>query len=389
MSRPKRTAAKPPPLASDPFWGAPGENDELTPAELKESWEGYLPQTTNLGSLLKQQLPPHTPVIAPWLHLGESCLLWGGTGTGKSMIALTLALGAAGGGSVFGWSFPNPMKVLFVDGEQSVRDLQRRLKFLATGIAGLDLEKAGENLIVMARSTQGRRTKFVDIGEQDQADILAAQIEAAGVGLVVFDNLSTLSDSIADENQAAAFKPMQALLTRLKKHNTAVILLHHSGKDLERGFRGSSSIATTFERVLGISRNPSASVAQVDVTVKLEKFRDAVPTGFQPTFPLVLSTDENGDAYWKVGQLGQLEEAWRLFSKGNFKTNAEFVAECNKRFDTNRRPGNIGRDFCRLWMADLGVTEDEIERAKKRMKALRKYDEDETEDSPERPEPAF
>ncbi len=389
MSKPKRTTVRPSPLEADPFWAAKGELRGLSPAEMKEVWGGFVPKTTNLGDLLQKTLPPHTPVIAPWLHLGESCLLWGGTGTGKSMIALTLALGAAGGGSALGWTFPNPGKVLFVDGEQSERDLKRRLQFLATGIQGINLEKAGENLILMARSTQGSRTKFIDIGAQAQADILAAQIEAYGAGLVIFDNLSTLSDSIGDENSAASFKPMQALLTRLKKHNAAVIMLHHSGKDLERGYRGSSSIATTFERVLGITRNPSASVSQVDVTVRLEKFRDQVPAGFQPVFPLALSTDSKGNAEWKVGQLGQLEEAWRIFSKGGHKTVAEFVGACNKRFDTSRTAGNFNRDYCKPWMVDLGINEHEIKAAKARMQSLKRLDQEEGEDDSEDPFPDF
>jgi hypothetical protein len=305
-------------------------------------------------------------------------MLWGGTGTGKSMIALTVALGAAGGGAAFGWTFPSPAKVLYVDGEQSERDLKKRLGLLPSGISGFNAAQAAANFVVMARAAQSEGTKFLDIGSPAQAEMFAAEIRRQGFGLVVFDNLSTLSDSIEDENSAAAFKPMQVLLTRLKKLNVAVILVHHSGKD-PSGYRGSSSIATTFERILGIVRSEAAPSTKIDVVVTLEKFRDEIPEGFQPVFPLRFSTVEKDGkrlSEWEVGQLGRLEEAWRMYNSGRYASKEHFVDAYNERFGETRAASNFGRDFTRRWIAELGKSEKEIKRAVDLMKLVQECEAD-------------
>lgn len=370
---------------ADGFWSSTSRNSLAQNTSAQEAWGGALPVTSTLGELLARKLPPALPIIHPWLHSGESCLLWGGTGCGKSMISLTLALAAAGGGEVFGWRFPNPGKVLFVDGEQSERDLQRRLSLLGTAIKGFDGELAAKNLVLMPRAAQTHGDRFVDIAEPGQAKLIADEMGRQGVCLVVFDNLSTLTDSVEEENSAAAFKPMQALLTRLKKLNIAVILVHHAGKDPAKGYRGSSSIATTFERVIGIVRNQSAPVTRIDVKVQLEKFRDEAPDSFQPVFPLKFFVGESNtsgarQAVWEVGQLTQIVESWHMYSGGSFATVAEFVAAYNTRNGTQHSPKNFGRDFKERWITELGKTKADIDGAAERMRELRACRQDSTEE---------
>jgi hypothetical protein len=106
------------------------------------------------------------------------------------MIALTVALGAAGGGKALGWTFPQPVPVLFVDGEQSERDLQRRVRLLSTSIQSFDSEVAGSNLTFMARSAQSEGAGFIDIASPHQAVMLADEVERHRIGLVVFDTLA-------------------------------------------------------------------------------------------------------------------------------------------------------------------------------------------------------
>lgn len=362
------------PPQKTPFWSSKDREKLKKDDRASTAWKGVLPSVSSLGALLAKDLPPAVPVVAPWLHLGESCMLWGGTGTGKSMIAQTIALAAAGGGEVFGWTFPNPGKVLYVDGEQSERGIQGRFKLLQTGVANIDAAKAAQNLTVMARTAQDEGAGFLDMASPEQAEMFAAAVGRQKTSLVVFDNLSTLSDRIEDENSAAAFKPMQTLLTRLKKLNVAVILVHHAGKDPANGYRGSSGIATTFERILGIVRSEAAPSTRIDVVAQLEKFRDEVPAGFQPTFPLKFETVGEGTArraVWTVGQLAKLEEAWRMFWAGSYRTKGELVEAFNARFGENHKAGNFARDFASRFMTELGKTPQEIRRAEERMKVMR------------------
>ena len=301
-------------------------------------------------------------------------MLWGGTGAGKSMVSTALALGCAGGGSCLGWSFPKPCRVLVVDGEQSERDIQKRFLSLADTVEGIDTELAAQNLIIMPRTAQ-TGGEFVDIANKEQADAIVDAVKRNRVGVVFFDNLSTLTDSVEGENEAHRFKTMQALLSRLKGENVACIVVHHAGKN-GQSYRGSSGIATTFERILGLIKDPASGADTLSVMVKVEKFRDKAPVGFQPEFPLTLKENERGTLCWEIGDHHQLRAGWLMFQQGNHKTVAEFVAAYNARFGTKKHASNFANEFERKWRLKLAIPEHEIRQAKTWMKERAEYSQD-------------
>jgi len=137
------------------------------------------------------------------------------------MLALTLAIGVSGGGSVLGWTFPNPMKVLYVDGEQSRNTLFNRLPLLIKSVPGADEKLCRKNLTLSAATMQSPEVCFFDIANHDQVEPTAEMVKAQGFGLVVFDNMTTLTDVIEDENDSAQVKKFQKLFTALKAANVA------------------------------------------------------------------------------------------------------------------------------------------------------------------------
>lgn len=203
-------------------------------------------------------------MVDPWLRQGESAMLWAAPGTGKTLLTLTLAVMVAGGGAVLGWHSPKPRKVLLVDGEMSVEDLQERARWLIGTVEGIDPEAAAANLHVLSRNWQRPEVAFPDLGEreggqgrasgQDQA---VAEAQRCGAELVLLDNFSTLVE-VADENDAASMNATLAFLLRLKQLRIGCVLVHHSGKGGET-YRGSSKLATTFEVIMGLK--PLDSVA--------------------------------------------------------------------------------------------------------------------------------
>ena len=94
-------------------------------------------------------------------------MLWAAPGTGKTMLALTLALMVAGGGRALGWGAPRPRRVLLVDGEMAAEDLQERLLQLMGTIEGFDPEVAKVNLHLMSRTWQDTSVRFPDLNDRD------------------------------------------------------------------------------------------------------------------------------------------------------------------------------------------------------------------------------
>ncbi|HWX49186.1 MAG TPA: AAA family ATPase [Roseomonas sp.] len=212
-------------------------------------------------------------IIKPWLKEGQSALIWAGTGVGKTQLSLTLGPLAAGGGTAAGWSNDRPRKVLIIDGEMRLSELTERLVGLAKDIEGLDLDAAKENIEVRARQDQEPGVEFYDLAVSEDQDAISKYVREKGIELLILDNITTLTDSIKDENGAADVKPFLKFLLKMKRDGVATIVLHHANKG-GSSYRGSTGIATTFEVIMGLQRPKTAAPSQMVFTLGFEKFRE-------------------------------------------------------------------------------------------------------------------
>ncbi len=259
-----------------------------------------------LADLLARQFPPRAVLIAPWLRSAESCLLWAPTGVGKSLLVNTLALAVAGGGRVAGWKAEEPRKVILIDGEMHIEDLKERLAMLAGTVEGIDLEAAGENLVILSRQDQSPDVRFPDLAEatapnpatQAGQDMIMKKIRESGAELVILDNFSTLAE-VADENEAAAMSPILSFLMRLKQANVACILVHHAGK-AGNDYRGSSKLATTFEVIIGLVRPDGQTATDGAVFELLWKKYRGRPTAATRDAEMRLETTADGGTIWST-----------------------------------------------------------------------------------------
>ena len=228
-----------------------------------------------LGTLLDTPMADRRWLLSPWLREQESVLVWAAPGVGKTMLTLSLALAIAGGGSLLGWSAPRPARVLFIDGEMPLDDLKGRLGILAGAVEGIDLAAARANLTILARHHQDPDTPFPDFGAENQQDQVINLIRSYHPDVVILDNLSTLA-TMDDENGAAETQRVVRLLTRLKQARIATVVVHHSGKN-GKAYRGSSMLATTFEAIIGLTKEPGADALDASGTARFNiewsKFR--------------------------------------------------------------------------------------------------------------------
>jgi KaiC/GvpD/RAD55 family RecA-like ATPase len=222
--------------------------------------------------LIERTWKPQEHIISPWLREGESGLIWAATGVGKTQLSLTLALLAAGGGTVAGWSNDKPRKVLIIDGEMRLADLKDRLVGLGVGIEGYDQKAALENIEVRARQDQKPGVEFYDVSVEADQDAISAYLRKKGIDLLILDNITTLTDSIKDENGAADVKPLLKFLLKMKRDGVTTIVLHHANKG-GSSYRGSTGIATTFEVIIGLQRPKTTAHDKTEFTLAFEKFR--------------------------------------------------------------------------------------------------------------------
>lgn len=197
------------------------------------------PVVETISQFLARELPPPTPIFAPFLNRGENSLWYAPRGTGKTWLTLSAAYAAAAGVDLLGWRCSEPVKTLLVDGEMPGASLQARLAQIA---ASFDRHPEDGYLSLIAAASQSRILDLASRADREQLD------EAiAGFDLVFLDNISALVRS-GEENSGDYWAPVADWASRHRTQGRTVVWIHHSGKSGDQ--RGSSRREDIMDSVL-------------------------------------------------------------------------------------------------------------------------------------------
>jgi putative DNA primase/helicase len=251
---------KPPPQATK----APASETKVAP-ELKF-------QPLGLNDFLALDVPPREMLLAPILPQRSLSMVYAPRGLGKSWFALSLGVAVASGASFLRWQAPNPRRVLLVDGEMPLSELQKRLAALSVGRG---LAVMNDNFRILAADAT---EKGIDIGSVEGQ--LALEAHLRDVDLLILDNLSTLMAS-GSESAGGAWLPLQNWLLRLRRQGVAVLLVHHAGVNGKQ--RGTSRREDALDTVIAL-RHPADYVAiqGARFEVRFEKLRGVFGEAAQP-----------------------------------------------------------------------------------------------------------
>jgi putative DNA primase/helicase len=257
------------------------------------------------------QVPPREMLLAPILPERSLAMLYAPRGMGKSLIGLTMGLAVASGSSVLRWSAPKPRRVLLLDGEMVLSDLQTRLNQLLAGL-GTAIPNDGFRVLAADHIERGINLSSAE-GQQE----LKRHLD--GVDLLILDNLSTLLPN-GSEGASDAWLPMQNWLLRLRRRGVAVLLIHHAGVNGRQ--RGTSRREDALDTVIALRRPANYAPEEgARFEVHIEKARALVGEGAAPFEAGVETfTTETGEAAirWKARDLkpSVFEQAAALFQEG-------------------------------------------------------------------------
>jgi putative DNA primase/helicase len=209
------------------------------------------PQPLGINDLLAMRIPPRQMVLDPILPAAGSAMVYAQPGGGKTYLALSVALAVATGTSLLQgrWVAPKRRRVLHVDGEMSLPDLQDRLARLK---AGMTVDVDNDYFRVRAAHHSPIPNLSTEEGQR------AIERHLDGIELLVLDNYSSLCWS-GGGNDAGSWTPMQEWLLRLRRSGISILLMHHAGKGGEQ---------------LGTSRKEFS----LDTVIDLQQ-----PEGYQPS----------------------------------------------------------------------------------------------------------
>lgn len=264
---------------------------------------------------LQENEPPAPAFVWEGLIPAETVtLLSAHGGTGKSFVALMLAVSVALGLPLFGLA-TRQGKAAFFSGEDGAAVLRHRLRYVCARM-GVDIRQLDGRLFVID-ATEGDPRLYVETAGRRDGELTAtfealdAFLKREGIGLLVLDNASdTFDASEIDRARVRAF--MRALTVLARQHQAGVLLLAHVDKGTSRGDRepntegysGSTAWHNSSRSRLFMVRDAEGAIvlkqqkathsAGLMAPLRLAWVRDGIPTLDEPLSPMMQGLADKG-----------------------------------------------------------------------------------------------
>lgn len=238
-------------------------------------------------------------IIYPWLRVGESAFISAKPGIGKTFLAMTVAKTITGGGTMFAdkWGSDTPRRVLYVDGEMRVADMDRRRR---------DLGIYNDNFYLVNPDLFPLEAQGINFAYMEWQESLIQKVEEIGAELVIFDNLSSLY-RVDKTNSSESWQAMQDLILRLRKMGVASIVVDHEGKGAEGSPRGTSAKGDIAYTMITLRRPDDYSPEDAArFEVHFTKARGFHGEEAKP-FEVRLIKDNSGGMVWDVSDIVESE----------------------------------------------------------------------------------
>jgi hypothetical protein len=220
---------------------------------LRETIKGNSPlQVISAAELVNSDIADPEMIIPPFFPEGSKAILAAWGGTGKTLLALNMAVSLANELPMFQrWTALRKHKTLYLDAESSRGLTKGRIKRIAQGLHGT---LAGVELSFP-------QTKM-DLGKAHVREQLCREIEAKDISLVIFDSFLCFADlrNENDNTETRAFLEKVGEIPKLT--GAAVMLIDHAGKPSAEKYR--ANVAVT-------PRGASAKNDWADLTLVLEE----------------------------------------------------------------------------------------------------------------------
>lgn len=234
-----------------------------------------------------------------FLERGQQASLVGEGKAGKSLFALDWAFRMVAGRSFIGDTRHDPLRVLYLDRENSLRDVITRAQ--ALGASPQDLSG-----LVYKQFPQF--AGGLDVPDAKAGRQLAKLAEGYRADVVILDTVSRFISG--KENESDTWLQLyQSVHERLKALGIACVRLDHFGKDAERGSRGSSAKTQDVDSVWELTRVnqrdnvPPATPHLVEVVTTLKLARTHTRSGLgEDTFTIVRRGVRERTGMWLNGR---------------------------------------------------------------------------------------
>jgi hypothetical protein len=213
-------------------------------------------------------------LVGGMLNKGSMGMLVGSSGTGKTFLALDMALHVAGGREWFG----NPtqaMGAVYIATEAGDTIINRVIAY-REHYSGVPADLPFAAVVTPVNLCD----PAADIGSVI-FEIKRAITDGVPIGLIIVDTLSRAMPG-SDENSSEDMTNFIGNMDRLREQTGAhVLIVHHLGKDAGRGARGHSSLNAAVDTEITVERNDATKVSSARVTKQRDLPEMATPINYR------------------------------------------------------------------------------------------------------------
>jgi len=247
-------------------------------------------------------------LMGPWLRAGQTTIIYGKYGTGKSLLALVIAyvLGSQKfkepESEIGEWQVKNQTGCLYIDGELGECELEERIaKFEHLGE-----QRVGMEIKVFPVPEYQLETEdtFYLSDRKNQQRIIQWLKDHPAYGLIVLDSVGTLF-GIDEENSNSEWnKKINPFLKELRALDVACLLLHHAGKDGK--LRGASSMGDMANYIFRLADHPDKEIDNGEAWFTLTKDKQrAGGVTFKEFSMRFYQNPEQTETCWEVTDKGK------------------------------------------------------------------------------------
>ena len=219
----------------------------------------------------QQGLPERRYFLYPIIPEASITLVAGEDGSGKSMFCMGITDALAKGQDFHPWEnrAGDPIKCFYFEGEMHPYDFRERLIQMDTN-ENFHVYSVGNNHSNSNPFSRGNLT------QPEYREAIGIKIIEEDFKFVVIDNLASLAPNI-NENDKAAYDPINQWLLSLRHAGVTIFLVHHLGKGGEQ--RGTSAREDNVDNIIYIKK-PQRHGAQdgCKFDLSFDKFRGRVDT---------------------------------------------------------------------------------------------------------------
>lgn len=253
--------------------------------QLDERDESAPPTALDFARLLTEEPEPIPWLIPGWLARGDTVIVAGEPGTGKSVLTTCLAVDLARGAPIFGHvPVRSPCGAMVLDEENPAALVRHRLRQI---ISGSEHDPATLPLRYL-------HSNEWNLDRPDDYAALRHELDTNPAQLLVLDSLIRLHNREENDNVAMAKFFRERIRPLTLEYGCAVIVLHHLAKpskersDVAHRIRGASDLRAVADHVWALEGDRGTP------TRKLSQDKNRWASELQPALSLCWNVSDDG-----------------------------------------------------------------------------------------------